>query len=154
MLPSIPQVVITDSETSPGSESRALRKPAFHCDFLAVGSVSIPSCCNIGPEAHLFSFVTQPTGAERREQETHSNVDRAAEADKRMLEDACLAPSPCCAAAHQHTATRCMSMHTNTHALTCDPTHAQTRARVRARSGIAVVSMRHSSRMVASQHCY
>ena len=79
---------------------------------------------------------------EQSEQETHVNTDRAAESDRRMLEGACPASNSRCAAAHQHTATCCMSIRTNTHTLTCAPRHARARARARALHH-AVLNMRH-----------
>ena len=88
---------------------------------------------------------------EQSEQETHVNADRVAESDKRMLEGACPTCNTRCAAAHQHTATRCMALRT-----TRPHSHAHPRrhklARVRACVALhhAVVSMRHSSRVVAS----
>ena len=85
---------------------------------------------------------------------THVNSDRAqaAESDKHMLEGACPACNTRCAAAHQHTATRCMSIRTTrTHSHAHPRRHklARVRACVRALHH-AVVNMRHSSRVVAS----
>ena len=89
---------------------------------------------------------------EQGEQETHVNADRAAESDRRMLEGACPACNSRCAAAHQHTATRCMSIRTTrTHSHAHPRRHklARVHACVRALHH-AAVNMSHSSRMVAS----
>ena len=89
---------------------------------------------------------------EQSEQETHVNADRAAGSDRRMLEGACPACNSRCAAAHQHTATRCMSIRTaRTHSHAHPRAHklARVHACVRALHH-AAVNMRHSSRVVAS----
>ena len=90
---------------------------------------------------------------EQSEQETHVSTDRAAESDRRMLEGACPASNSRCAAAHQHTATCCMSIRTNSHTLTYAHPRKLEHVRVRACARTlhhAGVNMRHSSRMLAS----
>ena len=82
---------------------------------------------------------------EQSEQETHVNTDRAAESDRRMLEGACPASNSRCAAAHQHTATCCMSIRTNSHTLTCAPTQARTRTRSRVRAHAPPCRSEHAS---------
>jgi hypothetical protein len=74
---------------------------------------------------------------EQIEQETHVNANRAAESDKHKLEGACPASNSRCAAAHQHTATRCMSIRrtrTHTHMRTHAGTNSRACARAYARS--------------------
>jgi hypothetical protein len=82
---------------------------------------------------------------EQSEQETHVNADRAAKSDKRMLEGACPSSNSRCAAAHQHTATRCMSIRTNAHTLTGAPRHARARTRARVRARAPPCSSEHAS---------
>jgi hypothetical protein len=68
------------------------------------------------------------------------------------LEVACPASNSSCEAAHQHTATRCMSMRTNTHTLTvaCASAQAQTGTRVRAR--FPMLQLTCVTRVVVAKH--
>jgi hypothetical protein len=86
------------------------------------------------------------------EQETNVNADRAAESDRHMLEVGCPATNSRCAAAHQHTATLCMSIRTTrTHSHAHPRRHKLARVHACTRAlHHAVVNMQHSSRVVAS----
>ncbi len=99
---------------------------------------------------------------EQSEQETHmSDVDRAAESDRRMLEGEHLPSrgvqlSLCGRAPLLNTRPRAACPFAqHAHTLTCAPIHAQTRTRARVRAlhhptRSPGASMRHSSRLVAS----